>query len=217
MKNPAAAFFPSDGEFKEIGRGRTWKTSYLIVVSGTSLLAWLKSCLRSYSPSADIGMLTVSTIAMSISLLAVWSLVALLLYVISAFEAPLQKIRYKQILSLVSYCGIIFLIGELVNFVLMRIPILKQHLSAFPGRFPVGLDFFLTEGHLSLPAAIVMHTINPFVFWYCATLSLGMHSITGMSRMRSVTIVATMWMIVVGCIALVASALGGTTVGFRIG
>ena len=71
-------------------------------------------------------------------------------------------------LSLVSFCGIIFLIGELVNFILLRIQIFNMRSSVFPNRFPIGLDLFLDGRHPSLPLAIFLHSINPIIIWYCA-------------------------------------------------
>jgi Yip1 domain len=217
MKNPFAVFFPSSEDFQRIGLAQAWKTPFFIVVAGTSLLAWLKSCLRSWSAAADIGMLVASVVSMSISLFVIWSLLALMLYLFLVFSNSLKRITYGKIFSLVSFCGMIFLIGELVNFILLRIPLLKIRSSVFPNRFPVGLDLFLAGGHPSLPLAIFMHSINPVIIWYCATLSLGLHTIAGVSKMNARIIVASIWAIGVGSVALITSALGGTTIGIKIG
>ena len=80
--------------------------------------------------------------------------------------------------SLVSFCGIIFLIGEVLNFILMRLQIIKIGSYILPNRFPIGLDLFLIGRHPSLPLAIFLHSINPIIIWYFATLSFGLYSIS---------------------------------------
>jgi len=217
MKNTFAMIFPSGEDFERIGMARGWKTPYCIVVAGTSLLAWLKSCLRTWSVAADIGMLAASVVSMSISLLIVWSLLTLLLYLFLIFFNSPKRISYRKLFSLVSFCGMIFLIGEMANFILLRIPMLKIRSSVFPNRFPIGLDLFWVGGHPSLPLAIFMHSINPIVIWYCATLSLGLHKIAGVSKMNAGLVVASLWALGVGSVALITSVLGGTTIGIKIG
>jgi len=217
MINPSLMLLPSKENLEHIGAPHTWRTSYFIVVAGTSLLAWLKSCLKGSSPGTDLIVLAAALIVMSISLYVVWSLVALLSYLFSILVVPMKRISYMRIFSLVSYCGIIFLIGELVNFILLRIPLLKIRSSVFPNRFPIGLDLLLNGGHPSLPLAILMHSINPIIIWYCATLSLGLHRITGVSKMGAGIIVGSIWVIGIGSVALIASVLGGTTIGLKIG
>ena len=119
--------------------------------------------------------------------------------------------------SLVSFCGIIFLIGEVLNFILMRFQIIKISSFILPNRFPIGLDLFLIGRHPSLPLAIFLYSINPIVIWYFTTLSLGLHNVAGMSKNSARLTVLSIWAIGIGSVALIASVLGGTTVGIRLG
>ena len=119
--------------------------------------------------------------------------------------------------SLVSYCGIIFLIGEVVNFILMRIQLFKIPSSVLPNRFPIGLDLFLIGRHPSLPFAIFLHSINPIIIWYFVVLSLGLYNVAGMNKNSARLVAVLMWAVGVGSVALIASIMGGTTVGIRLG
>ncbi len=215
--NPFTLLFPSKEDFARIGSAPRWKTPYFVVVAGTSLLTWLKSCLRGSSLVADVSVFGGAFISLSISLFVVWSMLALLLYLSSTLFNPMGKNSYRSMFSLVSFCGIIFLIGEVLNFILMRFQIIKISSYILPNRFPIGLDLFLIGRHPSLPLAIFLHSINPIILWYLATLSLGLYNVTGMSKNSARLTVLSIWAIGVGSVALIASALGGTTIGINLG
>jgi hypothetical protein len=190
---------------------------YFIVAGGTSVLTWLKSCLRGTSLVADVSVFGGAFISLSISLFVVWSMLALLLYLSSTLFNPGGGNSYRSMFSLVSFCGIIFLIGEVLNFILLRFQIMKITSLILPNRFPIGLDLFLIGRHPSLPLAIFLYSINPIIIWYCATLSLGLYNVTGMSKNSARLVAVSIWAIGVGSVVLIASVLGGTTVGIRLG
>ena len=217
MMNPFTVLFPSKEDFARIKSVPKWKSPYFAVVAGLSLLTWLKSCLRGTSLVADLSVFGGAFISLSISLFVLWSMLALSLYLSSTLFNPDGKNSYRSMFSLVSFCGIIFLIGEVLNFILLRIQIIKVSSYILPNRFPIGLDLFLLGRHPSLPLAIFLCSINPIVIWYFTTLSLGLHNVTGMSKNSARLTVLSIWAIGIGSVALIASVLGGTTVGIRLG
>ena len=99
----------------------------------------------------------------------------------------------------------------------MRFQIIKISSYILPNRFPIGLDLFLIGRHPSLPVAIFLHSINPIIIWYFATLSFGLYNIAGMSKKSARLTALSIWAIGVGSVALIASALGSTTIGIKIG
>lgn len=203
--------------FERIESEPMWKTPFFIVVAGTSLLTWLRSCWKGTSFVADFSVLGGAFVSMVIVLFVVWFVLALLLYLSSALFIPQKKITYKSMFSLVSFCGIIFLIGEMLNFILVRLQIIKMDSYILPNRFPIGLDLFLIGRHPSLSLAIFLHSINPIIVWYFATLSLGLYKVTGMSKNSARFTALSIWAIGIGSVALISSVLGGTTIGIRIG
>ena len=120
-------------------------------------------------------------------------------------------------LSLVSYCGYIFFIGEVLNLILLRFQMMKITSYILPDRFPIGLDLFLIGRHASLPVAIFLYSINPIIIWYFAALSFGLHTVAGMSKNSARLTVLSIWAIGIGSVALIASALDGTSIGIKIG
>jgi len=147
MMNPFTVLFPSKEDFARIKSVPKWKSPYFAVVAGLSLLTWLKSCLRGTSLVADLSVFGGAFISLSISLFVLWSMLALSLYLSSTLFNPDGKNSYRSMFSLVSFCGIIFLIGEVLNFILLRIQIIKVSSYILPNRFPIGLDLFLLGRH----------------------------------------------------------------------
>ena len=216
MRNPFSILFSLKENFERIKSGPTWSIPYFITSGGISLLTWLKSCWRGTSFVADFGVLAGAFISTSIFLFVLWSMLALLLYLSSTLFNPEGKNSYRSMFSLVSFCGVIFLIGEVVNSILLRFHIMKINSYILPNRFPIGLDLFLIGRHPSLPLAIFLYSINPIVIWYFTTLSLGLHNVAGMSKNSARLTVLSIWTIGIGSVALIASVLGGTTVGVRL-
>ena len=68
MLNPFAILFSSKENFERIRIRSDLGNPYFIVVAGTSLLTWLKSCWRGTSFVADFAVLASAFISMSISL-----------------------------------------------------------------------------------------------------------------------------------------------------
>ncbi len=216
MRNAFAVLLSRD-IFERLESEPIWKAPFFTVVAGTSLLTWLKSCWRGTSFVADFTVLGGAFVSMSICLFVLWSVLALLLHFFSALFNPQKTNSYKSMFSLVSICGIIFLIGEMINFILVRLQIMKMNSYILPNRFPIGLDLFLIGRHPSLPFAIFLHSINPVIIWYFATLSFGLNSITGMTKNSARFTALSIWAIGVGSVALIASFVGGTTIGIRLG
>ena len=105
----------------------------------------------------------------------------------------------------------------MLNFSLLRLQLLKINSYILPNRFPIGLDLFLIGRHPNLSLAIFLYSINPITVWYFTTLSLGMHNVTGMSKNSARLTVLSIWAIGIGSVSLIASVLGGTAIGIRLG
>ena len=138
MMNPFSILFSSKENFERIRSDPTWAMPYFIVAGGTSILTWLKSCWRGTSFVGDFGVLASAFISMSISLFVVWSILALMLYLSSMLFRPQSKSTYRSMFSLVSFCGIIFLMGEVLNFILLRLQIIKMARMSCPIAFRSG-------------------------------------------------------------------------------
>jgi hypothetical protein len=110
------------------------------------------------------------------------------------------------------------LLGELVNFLLIRTNILGDYSMPLRGRFPVGLDILLLgvdEPNIYL--SIILHSTSVFLIWYLIVLSLGIHIVTGASKAKAAAIATTLWCtLVLLALGLVYAAGGDTTIRIRL-
>lgn len=189
----------------------------MVVVIGNVLLTWLKSCLRGSSFVIDFSVLVGSFISISAILLALWSMLSLFLYFFSILLDAQKWFTYRVVFSLVSHCGIIFLVGECINFILLRLGLLKSASLLLPNRFPIGLDLLLIGKSASISLVVLLYSINPVTIWYFATIALGISMLGGISKKKAGLAVVSAWAIGVAFALLLISALGGTSIGIKAG
>ena len=95
--------------FERIESEPMWKTPFFIVVAGTSLLTWLRSCWRGNSFVADFSVLGGAFVSMVIVLFVVWFVLALLLYfVFGTYLFPRKKLPIKACFLLSRFAGYLF-------------------------------------------------------------------------------------------------------------
>jgi hypothetical protein len=113
---------------------------------------------------------------------------------------------------------VIILLGEIMNFLLVRTNILEESRFPLPNRFPVGLDLALLEiEDQNIYTAILLHSTSCFVIWYLVVLAKGITTIIGLNRWRSMIIVTSLWFAVVAAaLGLAYAAGGGTTIRIRM-
>ncbi len=203
--------------FKRMESRPTWKLTFLVVVIGNVLLTWLNSCLRGSSFVIDFSVIVGSFISISVILLALWSMLSLFLYFFSILLNAQKRFTYRIVFSLVSHCGLIFLVGECVNFILLRLRLLKSTSLMLPNRFPVGLDLLLIGKSPSLSLVVLLHSINPFTIWYFATMAFGISMLGEIDKRRAALVVVSAWAIGVAFALLLISVLGGTSIGIKAG
>ncbi len=203
--------------FRRMESHPTWRLAFLVVVTGNVLLTWLKSCLRGSSLVIDLSVIVGSFISISVILLVLWLMLSLFLYLFSILLNAQKSFTYRIVFSLVSQCGLIFLVGECVNFILLRLGLLKSTSLMLPNRFPVGLDLLLIGKSPSISLLVLLHSINPFTIWYFATVAFGISMLGGIGKRRAGLVVVSAWAIGVAFALLLISVVGGTSIGFKAG
>jgi hypothetical protein len=144
-------------------------------------------------------------------------MLSLFLYFFSILLNAQKRFTYAIVFSLVSHCGIIFLVGECVNFILVRLGLLKSTSLMLPNRFPVGLDLLLIGKSPSLSLVALLHSINPFTIWYFATIAVGISMLAGIGKKRAGMVAVSAWAIGVAFALLLISVVGGTSIGIKAG
>ena len=204
-------------QFKRLASHPAWKFVFFTVVIGNVLLTWLKSCLRGSSFVIDLSVIAGSFISISLIFFFLWSVISLYLYFFSILLNAEKGLPYRVLFSLVSHCGLIFLVGECVNFILLRAGFLKSTSLMLPNRFPVGLDLLLIGKSPSLSTAALFHTINPFTIWYFVILAMGLSSLGRISQRSAGLVAGSLWVIGVAIALSVISGIGGTSIGIHAG
>lgn len=196
----------------------TWLAPLAFCIGAFFVLTWLGGCWTNLSQALHwsnlLGPALISPLIVGIVCLGTAALLYLLNMILSgAAKSP----SFRTMFSVSVHCGIIFLLGEVVNFLLIHANLLGEYASPLPNRFPVGLDLLLLgSDEPNLHLAILLHSTSVFVLWYLIVLSLGMRIVTGASKARSVAMVISLWCVVVGLTLGLVYVAGGTTMRIRI-
>jgi hypothetical protein len=129
-----------------------------------------------------------------------------------------EAVPFRTLYAVNIHCGVIFFLGEIVNFLLMRLPWQAAYATPLRNRFPVGLDLLLLGAeNPNVYLSIGLHATSIFVFWYLWVLSLGIRVVCGFSTKQSVVIIILLWCAMVAFALATAYVAGGnTTVRIRI-
>ncbi|MCX6145351.1 MAG: YIP1 family protein [Ignavibacteriales bacterium] len=210
---------PSEA-FGDIRVKPVWRTAVLLIIVGFFLLVWLGGCWSDLSQGLKwtslLGPALTSPLIVGIVSWGTTAIIYLLNLIVGDQDA--RSTSFKTLYSLNIHCGAIFLLGEGVNFLLLRTPILGDHPTPLRGRFPVGLDILLLcVDDPNLYLSVILHSTSVFLVWYIVVLSLGIHVVTGMSKARAAAIATMLWCtLVLLALGTVYAAGGGTTIRIRL-
>ena len=157
------------------------------------------------------------SISMTILILFSWSFISTFLYWAIFVIKTDAVTSYKAIISVITYCGVIFLLGEITNSLLIHARLIDHTQYTLPDRFPLGLDILLLGKTIHPAWAILLYSINPFTIWYMAVLSIGLSTVIGLSKIKAIILSMMVWFIVVGFVLGVLVITGGTKISIRIG
>jgi hypothetical protein len=197
-----------------------WRCALFLNTVGFFALVWLGGCWRNFSQALEwanlLGPALISPLIVGAVSLGTTALIYLLNMILGGYEA--RSTTFKTLFSMNIHCGVIFLLGEVVNFLLIRTNILGDYSTPLRGRFPVGLDILLLGANEpNIYLSIILHSTSVFLIWYIVVLSLGIRVVTGTSKAKAIAIAATLWCtMVLLVLGMVYAAGGGTTIRIRI-
>jgi len=197
-----------------------WRITALLCAGTLFVLIWLGGCWHNlsdaFTASYLIGPALISPLI--IGIVSVGSTMFLFLMNMVVGGRTSDARRFKTLFSLNIHCAPIILLGEVINFLLVRANILGESSSLLPNRFPVGLDLILLAvDEPNVYTAILLHSTSCFVVWYLVVLARGITTITESSRRRSALIVVSLWLaVVVTALNLAYVTGGGTTIRIRM-
>ena len=179
-------------------------------------ITWIKSCLHTQGLVLSLMPLVAAGIVLPIVITIVWLGLSGFLYAIIELLKPDGRPGFKQIFSVVAHCGIIFGLGELVNFLLTQNLLFDAARFPVINRFPVGLDLFVWGKTVPTLVAILLHSVNIFTVWYLALLAIGLRVVGGISRVESTMLAASVWFVGMAMVGATIAILGGTTIGVNM-
>jgi hypothetical protein len=214
MEAIAGIFAAPTPYLQEIIPKAAWRTTLAVVTTLFFILIWLGGCWTDLSQGLKwwrvVGPALISPIVVGLVSLGTTTILYFLNLILSGGETP--AVKFKTLYSINIHCSLIFLLGEFLNFLLVRSDILSGPASPVRGRFPLGLDvFLLVVNDPSLYLSIVLHSTSVFVIWYLVVLSLGIRLATGISPAKAAIIAIAMWCVLVFMALGAAYAAGGET------
>jgi hypothetical protein len=192
-----------------------WIAPFIAAVIGLVMKTWLNNSwgIQSFISQAHSVYLIVLCIAFLV--VGLWSVIAASLYLSILLIEAYNGTSFKSLFSIVSYCGIIFMLDEITNFFLIRAKIIDSMLFALPHRFPIGLDILALGSNPHPALAILLHSINPFTIWYFTYLSIGLSIVADLSKTKARMLTLLIWVIAVGFALSILLITGETALRIR--
>ena len=201
--------------FKNLKSKPQWVAPCIVVVLGLIVKAMLSNSWGNQSLIYQAQSLYLNGIMATLLVVFLWSAISIFLYLSIFLMSANNGVAYKIVFSIVSYCGVIILLGEISNYLLIRANIINSMFYLLPQRFPIGLDLLVVDTSPHPALAVFLHSINPFSIWYFTILSVGISIVTDLGKTKASTLSFILWFIAVGFAISVLLITGETSLRFK--
>jgi hypothetical protein len=192
-----------------------WVAPCIVVILGLIVKSMLSNSWGTKSLIYQAHSLYLYVIFAALLVFFLWSAISIFLYLSLFLMSANKGITYWSLFSIVSYCGMIFLLIEICNFLLIHANIMNSMFYSLPQRFPIGLDLLILDTSPHTALAILLHSINPFSIWYFTILSIGISIVTDLSKTKAGMLSFMLWFIAVGLAISVLLITGETSLRFK--
>jgi hypothetical protein len=193
--------------FARIDAGLSWWKPFVLVAVVSTVLSYLmlpfqkrlielnpsgmgeeqlQQALDAFSKFAPLTLITVP-----IFLIIVYLVLAGIVHL--AINIMSTRSSYKKTLSLISFCGIITLVEQIISTAVLRMRGVESMESAADMKFSLSLAPLVGEGKGFLGA--VLQSLSVFQIWYYVVLVLGIAAIFKLTRKAAIIPVLPMWII----------------------
>lgn len=191
--------------FARIEAGLSWWKPFVLVTVVTTILSYLmlpfqrrlielntrglneehlQKAVEDFGKFAPMTLITVP-IFLIIVFLVIAGIVHLVVNIMSS------RSNYKKTLSLISFCGIITIIEQIISTAVLRMRGVEGVESAADMKFSLSLAPLLSDGKGLLNA--VLQSLSIFSIWYYVVLVLGIAAIFKLSRKAAIVPVLPIW------------------------
>lgn len=191
--------------FARIEAGLSWWKPFVLVTVVTTILSYLmlpfqrrlielntrgmneeqlQKAVEGFGKFAPLTLITVP-IFLIIVFLIIAGIVHLVVNIMSS------RSDYKKTLSLISFCGIITIIEQIISTAVLRMRGVESVESAADMKFSLSLAPLLSDGKGLLNAAL--QSLSIFSIWYYVVLVLGIAAIFKLSRKAAIVPVLPIW------------------------
>jgi hypothetical protein len=214
-QGPRGGFFPSIIDifadpakvFARIDAGLSWWKPFVLVTVVTIILAYLnlpfqkklielnprglseEQIQKTVEGFGKFGPLTI--IMVPIFLIIVYLILAGLVHL--AVNIMSSRSNYKKTLCLISFCGIITMLEQIISMVVLKMRGVEAVESAEDIKFSLSLAPLLGESKGLLNA--VLQSLSVFQIWYYVVLVLGIAAIFKLTRKAAIIPVLPIWII----------------------
>ena len=201
--------------FEDLKLKPKWGVPFLFTVLGLMVKTFLGNSWGNQPIVAQAHALYLYGIILSAGVVLGWSAISTFLYLTIYLIQEDQRPIYRAIFSVVSYCGVIFLLGEICNSILIHANIMDSMRYPLSNQFPVGLDVLTPEHWLTPARAVLLHSINPFSIWYFTMISIGLSMVAGLSKARARLLSIILWLLALSFAESVLLITGETSVRLK--
>ncbi|MBN1397902.1 MAG: YIP1 family protein [Bacteroidetes bacterium] len=170
---------------------------FLQIVMDASLPANINDEQVEHAQSMMKGFRIIGLFLGLIPLIIKWLFISALLYY-GAILLNSEQIGFKSVFSAVVYSEFILLMMSIFNLLILYIKGTDSINTAVDLNAIVGLDFFMTDKSTNLPLFTLLNNINLFSIWYVTVLAVGIYTIAGLSKAKSVILASSVWLVLLG-------------------
>ena len=130
----------------------------------------------------------------TVSIYIRWVLFSLLLMAMIRVYMGVTLLGFKETISLVAYCEIIFIaMSVLTVLIIYAIGVEKIERSTDLQIFK-GLDYFMSSENRNAEVAAFLSNLNIFSVWYVLVISSGIRLLTGLKKLESLAVTGVAWL-----------------------
>jgi hypothetical protein len=175
-----------------------WAAPFILTVFGLVLLSLFNNAWSVQLSIVQMRLLLFNIVFTTLIVLFLWSVVAVFLYLSIFIIDEQNSVSFRSLFSIVSYCGVITMIAEIINFLLIHAKLIDDVLYSLPMQFPYGLDILTLTSNPHYALAYLLHSINPFTIWYYIILSMGLSIVAGLNKKEARMLSFTIFLCQVG-------------------